>query len=348
MDWSNNFDAISDLLRLGSVKQQVSKEQLMTGNHMTDDDFSFQAIRDRQVRIESEEGVQTFNGSWYRGESTNFIPSKKMLRASSAFKRFIIKGYEPPAAFIDKSTVVTAFGSCFAQNISKWLLKNDYNVLGKKLNLNSHIIRFGEGLVNTYAILEQLEWAFENKSLEEGLWFGENKEIVLPDERVRLETRRLLAKTETLIITVGLSEIWFDKVSGRAFWRTIPADSFDSERHGFRLTSVDENQRNLEKIVKLRDTYIPDCKIIFTLSPIPLMATFRDINCISANTISKSILRVALDNVLSQKCNDVYYFPSYELIKEIYPDPFDEDNRHPRKELIEDVMQLFAHVYCVE
>ncbi|PKR47894.1 GSCFA domain-containing protein [Thalassospira povalilytica] len=313
---------------------------------MTDDDFSFHATREKPVRIKSDEDIQTFNGSWYRGESTNFIPSKKMLQSSSAFRRFIIKGYEPPAPFIDKSTVVTAFGSCFAQNISKWLLDNGYNVLGKKLNLNSHIIRFGEGLVNTFAIREQLEWAFENRSLEEGLWFGENKEIVLPDDDVRDATKTLLMKTETLIITVGLSEVWFDKVSGRAFWRTVPAENFDNERHGFRLTTVEENRENLEKIVELRDRYIPDCNIIFTLSPIPLMATFRDINCISANTVSKSILRIALDDLMGEKHDRVYYFPSYELVKEVYPDPFDDDNRHPKKPYIQEIMQLFARAYC--
>lgn len=338
--------AVFSLARFG--RTYVFCPRQAADSHMSDEDFSFQTTRDPAFSIKSEDDVQTFNGSWYRGESTNFIPSKKMLRADSAFRRFIIKGYEPPAAFIDKSTVVTAFGSCFAQNISKWLIKNDYNVLGKKLSLNSHIIRFGEGLVNTYAILEQLEWAFENKSLQEGLWFGENKEIVLPDEEVRLETKKLLMKTETLIITVGLSEVWFDKVSGRAFWRSIPADNFDSERHGFRLTTVEENRDNLEKIVKLRDAYMPDCKIIFTLSPIPLMATFRDINCISANTVSKSILRIALDDLMSQKHDKVYYFPSYELIKEVYPDPFVDDNRHPKKEYIDDIMQLFARAYCSE
>lgn len=313
---------------------------------MTDEDFSFHAGREKAVSIKSEEDIQTFNGSWYRGASTNFIPSKKMLDADSAFKRFIIKGYEPPEAFIDKSTVVTAFGSCFAQNISKWLLANGYNVLGKKLNLNSHIIRFGEGLVNTFAILEQLEWAFENKSLDEGLWFGENKEIVLPDEEVQQQTKELLIKTEALIITVGLSEVWFDKVSGRAFWRSIPAENFNSERHGFRLTSVAENLESLEKIIMLRDKYMPDCNIVFTLSPIPLMATFRDINCISANTVSKSILRIALDDLISQKHEKVYYYPAYELVKEVYPDPFDADNRHPKKVYIENIMQLFARVYC--
>ena len=46
------------------------------------------------------------------------------------------------------------------------------------------------------------------------------------------------------------------------------------------------------------------------------MATFRNQSCITANSVSKSILRVALDNVLTKyKEDDQYYFPSYEITK---------------------------------
>ncbi len=313
---------------------------------MASDDFDIRHSGIPNLDIITGHGRQRFNGSWYRGSTVNFIPSKKMLQADDAFEKYVLKGYEPPEPFISKSSVVTAFGSCFAMNISKWLLQNGYNVLGKKLNLNSHLIRFGEGIVNTFAIAEQLEWALEGKSLSEGLWFGSGKEIVLPDERVRRTTCELLQKTDVLIMTVGLSEIWYDKSSGRAFWRAIPEELFDEEKHGFRLTTVEENTSNLERIVELRDAYMPDCKIVFTLSPIPLMATFRGISCISANTVSKSILRVALDNVISDGRPDVYYFPSFELIKEVFPNPFKFDNRHPRDEYIDRIMQSFADAYC--
>ena len=148
-----------------------------------------------RIEVVRDNHVQRFNGSWYRGKSLNFIPTKNQLRQHGAFDKYVLKGYKPKEPFISKESVVTAFGSCFAENISNWLLQNGYNVLGKKLNLNSHIVRFGEGIVNTFAILEQLEWALENKSLVEGLWFGEGKEI-LPSDEVQQNTNELILNSE--------------------------------------------------------------------------------------------------------------------------------------------------------
>ncbi|WP_424931180.1 GSCFA domain-containing protein [Amaricoccus macauensis] len=296
--------------------------------------------------IRTGKHAQRFNGTWYRGNQINFIPSKKLLRDSEAIEKYILKGWLPDRPLIDKDSVVTAFGSCFAQNISEWLEANGYNVLGKKLSLNSHIIRFGEGIVNSFAIREQLEWALEGLSLTEGLWFGANKEIAFPDEDVRKNTETLLKSTSTLIITLGLSEIWYDKQSGRAFWRAVPSSIFDEERHGFRLSTVEENRDNLVRICELVGTHMPDCNLVFTLSPIPLMATFRDVSCLSANSVSKAILRVAIDSAISQSRENVYYFPSYEIVKEYFTDPYRDDNRHIKPEIVETIMNVFGKHYC--
>lgn len=300
------------------------------------------------VTVKSGKDIQKFNGSWYRGNSTNFIPSKKLLNQPNSIKEYILKGYFPSKPFIEKDTVITAFGSCFAQHITKHLISNGFNVLGKKLKIDSHIIRFGEGIVNTFAILEQLDWAFNNKNLSEGLWFGNNKEVVIPDENIRVNTKNLLLKTRVLIITIGLSEIWYDKQSNRVFWRAVPANIFDNKRHGFRNSTVEENSKNLKSIISIIRDKNPECKIIFTLSPIPLMATFRKINCISANTISKAILRVALDSIDYGEKEGVFYFPSYELVKEVFVDPYKDDNRHIKEVYTDQIMSIFENYYCVK
>ena len=40
-----------------------------------------------------------------------------------------------------------------------------------------------------------------------------------------------------------------------------------------------------------------EAAIVFTLSPIPLHATFRPISCMTANAVSKATLRVELDEL---------------------------------------------------
>src|SRR5580692_3316835 len=128
---------------------------------------------------------QKFNGSWYRGKNTRFIPSRPMLSESGAVERYILDGWLPGEPFVTKDMPITAFGSCFAGHITSWLSASGFNVNGANLNNQAHIFRFGEGMVNSFSILEQFRWALENISLEDGLWFGESKEIALPTEEVR-------------------------------------------------------------------------------------------------------------------------------------------------------------------
>ena len=45
----------------------------------------------------------------------------------------------------------------------------------------------------------------------------------------------------------------------------------------------------------------PRAHIVFTLSPVPLNATFRGVSCVSANSVSKAILRVAVDELLREE-----------------------------------------------
>jgi hypothetical protein len=147
-----------------------------------------------QFLIESTRGQHSasFHGSWYRGEHTNFIPSKAELREQEAIERFILQGWLPTEPFINKSTAVVAFGSCFAQHISEYLIERGFNILGRDLSLFAHIVRFGEGMVNTFAIRQQFEWALGDRDFPENLWFGPNKEIAAVDPEVRRQTREII------------------------------------------------------------------------------------------------------------------------------------------------------------
>jgi len=290
----------------------------------------------------------TFHGSWYRGESCNFIPSKAELAEPDPIGRFIMPGWAPRAPFISPQMQITAFGSCFAQHVTNHLAIRGYNIAGQGLELSAHIIRFGEGMVNTFAIRQQFEWALGGKEFPDYLWIGPNKELASADPAIRDETFRIINGTEVFIITLGLSEIWYDKVSGEAFWRAIPQAMFDPEKHGFRVSTVAENLENLQIIHRLIRQARPAAPIVVTLSPIPLMATFRPVSCLTANSVSKAILRVAIDEFV-RSANDerLFYFPSYEIVGEIYGNARDDDNRHVTLDVVKSVMRTFERYYCI-
>jgi len=246
---------------------------------------------------------------------------------------------------------ITTFGSCFARNVTEYLKFRGYAVMGQDMHINSHVVRCGEGMVNTFAILQQFEWAYENKQFSEDLWFGSDKEIATYDAQIRETTKEIFDQTEIFIITLGLSEVWYNKKTEEVFWRAIPKENFNEEIHGFRITTVEENKNNIEKIYNVIRKHRPDAAIIFTLSPIPLNATFRPISCLSANSVSKSILRAALDEVITkyEKNDDkLIYYPSYEIVKDYFVDSYIEDNRHVKTEIIQKIMEKFEQHFCVE
>ena len=287
--------------------------------------------------------------TWFRGDTTNFNPNVGALLAPGGVEEFVLKGWLPDAPRIDRATRVTAFGSCFAEHISNWFTARNFSVANAKDNpRESYIVSMREGMVNSFVIRQQFEWAWENKVFDEPLWHGYAAEDFGYDEDVRLETKRIFDETDVFILTFGLSEVWYDEVTGNVFWRTIPKDVYDPGRHRFRVSSVEENRDNILAIHDLIRTHRPDAEVIVTLSPIPLIATFRDAGCLTANSVSKATLRVAIDEALRRGGPDsgLYYWPSYELVSDVFHLPYKADRRHLVQEVLDYIMKLFERHWC--
>ena len=287
------------------------------------------------------------HGSWYRGSATNFHPVSESLREPDAFEKYVGKGWLPRVPFISRNTFITAFGSCFAAEVTKYLLDKGYRVFGGNLSLNSHIVRAGDGIVNTAALRQQFEWALDGAVPSSSTWHDSEGALLEASEDVQRETREIILRTEVFVLTLGLSELWYDKLTGEPFWRAIPLASFDDSRHGFRILGAEENRANLARVHQLIRAHRPDASIILTLSPIPLAATFRPVSCITANSVSKASLRVALDELMRDNADDtrLFYFPSYELVTAVIPNALEHDLRHPTRETINTVMAAFGRAY---
>jgi hypothetical protein len=296
---------------------------------------------------------QVVQATWYRGPHCNFNPTKADLREPDAIDRHITAGWLPPAPFVTRRHGITAFGSCFAGHIGEHLAARAYNVLTDKRHADvngSYVIRCAEGIVNTFAIRQQFEWALRGADFNEDLWFDSKGALAPYNEQIRRETVDIFARTDVFIITIGLAEVWYSTVTGEVFWRAVPANRFDPARHGFRLSTVAENVDNLRAVRALIRERRPDAAIVFTLSPIPLHATFRPISCVTANAVSKATLRVALDELMRAHSDDrnLFYFPAYEIVREAFGDPYVDDNRHIRPEILHAVMRAFERGYCAE
>lgn len=295
--------------------------------------------------------------SWYRGPHCNLYPSKSALNEPGAIES-VLQGWAPTEPIIFKGDKVLAIGSCFAQHVRDQLAVRGYQVAGAKPDglevtkrfakeQQAYVVICGPGMNNTDVIKQQFEWAYDPDYRIGPAWFAEDRELRLPRVDVLAATRKVFAETTVFIFTLGLSEAWYLKASGQCCWRAVPESQFDAELYGFRTMSTGENVANMLRILELIRLHNDQARVVFTVSPVPLMATFRPISCLSANSASKAKLRAAIDEVMLADLSGVYYFPSFEMVRDVIgPVAYTEGNRHVTQSVIDCIMQSFVEHYC--
>nr|WP_249794838.1 GSCFA domain-containing protein [Bradyrhizobium sp. Oc8] len=238
-----------------------------------------------------------------------------------------------------------ALGSCFAGHFIEWLAKNGYEQPGGE----PFLVLARNPFENIAVIAQQFRWAFGEADPGDLLWADKSKQRNYATEEKRLAMRQALMEADVFIATLSLSEIWYDRLTGEPLWRVMPPKWHDPERHAFKVMSFAENIEALETIERIRAQWLPKLKIIYTVSPQPLGATFRPVSAVTANAASKAIVRGALDEFFRSRGEDLnriyFYFPGYELVTSMIGDPFLPDNRHIYDHVVDFVLDLFARTF---
>lgn len=285
--------------------------------------------------------------SWYLGGTVRRVPTKADYERDGIAS--ILEGWLPSRPLIDRDTRVIGVGSCFARYFILWLAENGFNKGGEASPYNA-LLRYGATFESAAVIAQQFRWAFDELDGASPLWIGKDKEVFEANEERRRLVRETLRETDLLILTLGLSEVWYDVQTGEPLWRALTRRHYDPARHLFRIETLQDTKRHLEKIEEIRRRELPDLKIVFTVSPVRLTATFRPVSAISANSASKAILRAALDEFLRERGEllnrQLFYFPSYEMVHDYFRDPFEEDNRHVSSYVASRIVATFARHYC--
>ncbi len=284
---------------------------------------------------------------WHKGGIYNHFPDKISLKKEGLYA--IATGWLPSQPFIGADTRVLAVGSCFARNFTLWLAEHGFNRAFPESPYNA-LLRFYADFESPAVVAQQFRWAFDELDPKTLLWIDKNRKLVNATEAGKREVRSVLENTDVLILTLGLSEVWYDIISGEPLWRALTEDLFDPERHAFKVETVAQTFEWLEAIERIRQAHLPNMKIIFTVSPIPLKTTFRPVSAITANSVSKAILRAALDEFLRRHDDllnvQLFYFPSYEFVTNYFLDPFREDNRHLAPIVPGNIISFFVRYFC--
>ena len=254
-----------------------------------------------------------------------------------------------PRFVISSEAAVATAGSCFAQHISRRLLASGLRYLvsesGDKLDDETRQHRqfgvFSARYGNVYTttqLLQLLEEAFGHFDPIEKFWQRpdgrfvdpyrqtiepdgfESPEAVYADRRKHLDAVRTMFSTaDVFVFTLGLTEAWRSKRDGAVFSSApgVVADGFDKTRHEFVNFGFKDVCASLSKFLDRLKVINPSVKVLLTVSPVPLIATYEDRSVLVSSVYSKSVLRVTSEAMIT-KYGWVDYFPSYEIIAGSY------------------------------
>ena len=242
---------------------------------------------------------------------------------------------QEPGLALDRTTPIASMGSCFAREIRRRLIQYGYAYIQEETDhpASIHASAAWERTYNTFSMRQIFEYTFTSFAPRVRWWTSPQSGIVqdpfrriikYPDLaaaetdflRHRECSRRALTRARILILTLGLTEIWRDREDGSVI--CLPSGPYVNEggsmdRYEFTVSRYGENLENLEAIHRIMAEFNPECRIIVTVSPVNLWATFRkDLDVISASCNSKSTLRAVADEFV---CRHFFFvqLTAYEI-----------------------------------
>lgn len=127
--------------------------------------------------------------------------------------------------------------------------------------------------------------------------------------------KKLFETTDVFVFTLGLTECWYNTEAGHTY-PVCPGTvrgEYNTQLYQFRNLSYPEVMADLDALIQGLLKVNSALKIILTVSPVPLVATYTDKNVLVASSYSKSVLRAVCGEIES-RYNNVQYFPSFEIV----------------------------------
>jgi len=246
---------------------------------------------------------------------------------------------------LTKDIKIGTAGSCFAQHLTRHLRQRDLNFMDMEPApegmTKEEALKNGYGIYsgrygNIYTVdqlCQLFDEAFNGFEPSEPVWENDGryydsmrpsvmpggmdseKDVIKSRQKHLKEVRKLFSTVDVFIFTLGLTEAWVSSASGDVFASApgVSAGCYDKDSYRFKNFNYTEVMKGLEYFVKSMRDINKNVKFIFTVSPVPLKATYEFEHILVSNSYSKSVLRIASGDI-TKMFRGVYYFPSYEII----------------------------------
>lgn len=217
----------------------------------------------------------------------------------------VVAGLRPLSPRIGPKSRIVTLGSCFAMNLGHELLRR---------NLPVSILGMGELINSTFANRALFEWILDEPSKVCSptvidvlkAYFGDSPSAI----------RQSFTAADIVIFTLGVAPGFFGREDGLYYLSQPGATTRHLVRsHDFRTTTTEENATNIAFIAASLKSLQPNIQIVFSVSPVPLFATFEYSSAMIADCVSKSVLRASIDQVIKQKDPNVHYWPAFEIVR---------------------------------
>lgn len=272
---------------------------------------------------------------------------------------------------INKDSKIATMGSCFAQHLTKWLIKNKLNFfydLSDKYYANdkSSDCLFSANYGNIYTVsqgLQLLKAAYGLMTLSDEIWFDADQFVrdplrplapgcIFKTQNEMLTSRQFLWSSirnifenfDVLIFTLGLTETWIRKTDN-AILPSAPgviAGTYCTMNYDFVNYDYNQTIDQIDCFFRFIKSLNSNAKIILTVSPVPLAATHENRHVAVSNMASKAILRAVADYAYKHY-DYVDYFPSFEIFYNpgIGHQYFGTDQRSILSNGVDHVMRIF-------
>jgi len=254
----------------------------------------------------------------------------------------------PSSHKISYADKILFIGSCFTEEIGKMMKDLKFDVLQNPNGILYDPLSIGAAL-NSY--IENKFYKEDDLFLLNELWHswqyhsifsGMNKEKVLQNiNHSQSEAHQFLKNASWLIITLGTSYNYQLKNSLEpvANCHKAPQDFFENK-----LLSIEEIISRLSNVILKLQSFNPDLKIIFTVSPIRHVK-----DGVIENNRSKARLIEAIHSI-KENYKNIFYFPAYELIIDVLRDYrfYKTDMVHPTDAATAFVFENFCKAFVNE
>jgi hypothetical protein len=274
------------------------------------------------------------------------LPSHHFWRSQVSGRTVSEINYDPSPKFtfdLSQDCFATA-GSCFAQHFGRELSRRGGRLYfaealhplipeGAEVGYGLFSARYGN-IYTPRQLKELIEQAFGMREPIFEWAQGSNKRYVdmlrprapsdgftSPEEACadRLfhlsRVKNLFQEASVFVFTLGLTECWENAQHGYVYpiCPGVAAGEFDQRIHRFINLTYAECIDDMRRVFGLILRENPTLRILLTVSPVMLVASYENCGALQASMASKGILR-AVAETCRKEWETVDYFPAYEII----------------------------------